>query len=71
MKTLDRSEIQVLLRKYMDSGLSFYKAVNKVNNFHDYLKDMRDKLSAAGKKDKDIEMKFKEEFYNLCQKLET
>ncbi len=70
MKTLDRSERQVLLRKYVQSGLEYTKALKKVNNFHNYLKDMQKKLSAAGRKNKDIEMKFKEEFWNLCQKLE-
>ena len=71
MKTLDRNERRVLLRKYMDNGLEFREAIERVNKFHNYLKDMQKKLSAMGKKDKDIEMKFKQEFYNLCQKLET
>ena len=69
-KTLDRNERQVLLRKYIGSGLNFEEALTKVNNFHNYLKDQQKRLSAAGRKDKDIEVKFREEFYALCQKLE-
>jgi len=70
MKTLDRSERQVLLRKYVQSGLEYKEALKKLNEFHNYLKDMQKKLSVAGKEKKDIEMKFKQEFWDLCQKLE-
>ena len=70
MKTLDHNERQLLLRKYMGSGLTFDKSIDKVNKFHDYLKNMQKELSAAGRKDKDIGAKFKEEFYTLCMKLE-
>jgi len=70
MKTLDKSERQVLLRKYVQSGFEYEEAIKKVNKFHNYLKDMQKKLSAAGKENKDIEMRFKEEFWNLCQSLE-
>ena len=70
MKTLDRSERQVLLRKYVQSGLEYNKALEKLNKFHNYLKDMQKKLSAAGKSNQDMESRFKQEFWDLCQKLE-
>lgn len=70
MKTLDKNERRVLLRKYIGGGLTFDEALDKVNKFHDYLKNMQKKLSAAGRKDIDIEMQFKNEFYDLCQRLE-
>ncbi len=70
MKTLDKTERQVLLRKYMQQGLTFDKAVIKLNLFHDHLKDLRDKLRLEGKGEKDIEAKFRKEFEELCQKLE-
>ena len=70
MKTLDRSERQVLLRKYVQSGLEYDKALDKLNEFHNYLKDMQKKLSATGKSNKDMGARFKDEFWTLCQKLE-
>jgi len=70
MKTLDHNERQLLLRKYMGSGLTFDKSIAKVNKFHDYLKNMQKELSTAGRKNKDIEMEFKNKFFDLCMKLE-
>ena len=70
MKTLDKNERQVLLRKYIQSGLEYDKALDKLNNFHNYLKDMQKKLSAAGKSNEYIGARFKQEFWDLCQKLE-
>jgi len=70
MKTLDKSERKVLLKKYIKSGLEYEEALKKLNKFHDYLKDMRKKLSAVGKSDQDMEARFKQEFWDLCQKLE-
>ena len=70
MKTLDHTERQVLLKKYMQSGLNFHEAVDKLNLFHDKLKELRDKLRSKGNTEERINDKFKEEFYSLCQSLE-
>jgi len=70
MKTLDKTERQVLLHKHMASGLDFYESRDKVDNFHDYLINLRDKLKATGKTDIDIETKFKQEFEKMVQKLQ-
>lgn len=70
MKTLDRDERQVLFRKYIISGLDSSEAKEKLNKFHNYLKDMQKRLSKAGKDNEEIQDKFKEEFYKLCQSLE-
>lgn len=70
MKTLDKTERQVLLRKYMSNGDTFQEALAKVNLLHDRLKIMRDELRSQGKSDKDIENKFREEFEKLCCSLE-
>lgn len=70
MKTLDGIERQVLLKKYMSNGLNFYEARDKLNEFHDYLKELRDRLKFAGKSEVDIETKFREEFEKMVQKLE-
>lgn len=71
MKTLDKCERQILLRKYMQSGLDFDDAIKKVNKFHDYLKDMRNKLRKKMVSDLDIETKFRQEFEKLVQSLEN
>jgi hypothetical protein len=70
MRTLTKEERQYLLKKYMNSGLDFDDSVNKVNKFHDYLKDMRDRLREKKISDEDIETKFREEFEKLVMKLE-
>ena len=70
MKTLDGTERRVLLKKYMQSGLNFYEARDKLDKFHDYLRDLRDELLLAGKNKTDVENKFKMEFEKLCQNLE-
>ena len=54
----------------MQSGLNFYEARDKLNNFHDYLRDLQYKLKSAGKSESDVETKFKEAFNELCMKLE-
>ena len=71
MKTLDSIERQVLVNKYCKSGLTFEESVIKVNKFHDYLKDMRDKLRLKKVSDIDIEIKFRKEFETLCCSLEN
>jgi hypothetical protein len=71
MKTLDKCERQILLRKYMQSGLDFDDAIKKVNKFHDYLKDMRNKLRKKMVSDLDIETKFRQEFEKLVCSLEN
>ncbi len=71
MKTLDKVERQVLIRKYMANSLTFEKAVERVNIFHNKLKKMRDKLKLKGKTEEDMNTKFKKEFYELCQRLEN
>jgi hypothetical protein len=71
MKTLDSTERQVLVNKYCKSGLTFEESVIKVNKFHDYLKNLRDRLRERKVSDNEITTRFKEEFYKICSKLET
>lgn len=71
MITLSKIERQVLLKKHMNSGLTFEEALVKVNKFHDYLKDLRDKLRIKKVSDQDIEMRFKQEFEKLVCSLES
>jgi len=71
MKTLDKCERQYLCKKYCQSGLDFNDAIAKVNKFHDYLKDLRDKLRIKKVPDNEIQDKFKKEFEELCQSLEN
>ena len=73
MKTLDKTERQILLRKYMqnpEEPLNFEEAIKKVNKFHDYLKDLRNRLRKKKVSDIDIEIKFRKEFEKLVMKLE-
>ncbi len=70
MITLTKIERQVLLNKYMKSGLNFHEALAKLDLFHDKLKELRNKLRSKGNTEESIENKFKEEFYSLCQRLE-
>jgi hypothetical protein len=71
MRTLTKEERQYLLGKYMKSGLDFDIALIKVNKFHDYLKDLRDRLRIKKVSDIDIEIKFKQEFEKLVMSLEN
>jgi len=71
MKTLDKCERQYLCNKYCKSGLNFEEAVIKVNKFHDYLKDLRDRLRIKKIPDNEIQDKFKQEFEKLVQSLEN
>ena len=74
MKTLDSTERQILLRKYMqnpEEPLSFEEAIKKVNKFHDYLKDMRDRLRIKKVPDNEIQDKFRKEFEELVCSLEN
>ena len=71
MKTLDKCERQYLCKKYCQSGLDFNDAIAKVNKFHDYLKDLRDKLRIKKVSDIDIEIKFRKEFEKLVMSLEN
>jgi len=71
MKTLDKIERQVLLKQYMQSGLNFYEAKDKLDKFHDYLRAMQDRLRATGKSDLDINKNFREEFFKISKKLEV
>ena len=69
MKTLDKIERQIILAKYMKSGLDFKDALIKLNKFHDYLKNLNRQLKAKGKSNKDINEIFKQKFYTLCESL--
>ena len=71
MKTLDKTERQVLVRKHMSNGLNFDEAVYKVNKFHDFLKNLRYKLRHKEKlNDNQIQERFRQEFEKICYKLE-
>lgn len=69
MKTLDKTERQVLLKKYMKSGLVFEEALIGVNRFHDSLKALNSKLRSKGKSKQDIEIRFQQEFEKICQEI--
>ena len=69
MKTLDTTERQVLLKKYIANGLNFYEARDKLDKFHNHLKSLNHKLRKQGKSEKQIDIIFKQEFEKLCRKL--
>ena len=71
MRTLSKIERQILLKKYIKSGLDFKDALIKLNKFHDYLKDLNKQLKLKGKSNEDIDEIFKQKFYTLCSKLDT
>jgi len=71
MRTLSKIERQILLKKYMKSGLDFHDALKKLNKFHDYLKNLNRQLKAKGKSNEDINEIFKQKFYTLCESLDN
>jgi len=70
MKTISSIERQVLVNKYMKSGLDFDDAVAKVNLFQDKLRKIAADFKNKNKPDIDIEIKFRKEFEELVQSLE-
>lgn len=70
-RLLKKEERILLYRKYISSGLDPDSANLQVEMFIAHLINLKDKLKEQKKTDVEINTKFKEEFFNLCQKLET
>ena len=60
-----------LWNKYIKSGLSPLQAEERLDKFIIYLNNLAFTLKLENKSKEDINKKFKEEFWQLCQKLET
>lgn len=65
---LTRFEKQILFKKYIKNGLDHEEANKKVKTIVKYLQDYRDKLKYKKMSDKDINMKFREEFAKLLER---
>jgi len=68
---ISTSEWKVLFRQLVNSGKDKWEAGEIIDSHKLQFKQLKLKLEKKYKKPKDIETKFKEEFYKLCQKLES
>lgn len=64
-------ERQVLYKKYRKIGYDHDEARDKVDNFENKLKKLKEKMKSQKKSEKDIDKKFKEEFEKLCMRMEA
>ena len=70
MTYLTKIEKQVLWRKYLNQGLNAEQSHEKVENIVEYLKNLVTTLKSTNKTPKEIDIKFKEEFYKICERLD-
>ena len=70
MTYLTKIEKQVLWSKYFNQGLNAEQSYEKVENIVEYLKNLVTTLKSSNKTPKEIDTKFKEEFYKICERLD-
>lgn len=63
-----KEERQFLFGKYIKKGLTYDQADKKVNETDKYLKRKVEKWKKKNLSDKDIDLKFKEEFSKICER---
>ena len=69
--SLSKIEKEVLYRKYRYAGLTSFEASEKLKDFELYLHKLVCTLIKQNKTEKHIQDRFKNEFNELCQKLEV
>lgn len=67
---LTKIERQVLWRKYFNQGLTAEDSFRKVESVVKHLKNLVTTLETRNKTSKEIEQRFKEEFYKICERLD-
>ena len=67
---LTKIERQVLWRKYINSGLNQEESNQKVEGVRKYLKNLVVALKSKDTTPEEIDKKFKEEFYKICERLD-
>jgi len=70
MLKIRNSEWRVLFSQLVNSGMDKWGAKDIIEKHKLIMEEYCDKLKASKKPKEDIEVKFKEKFYQLCQGLE-
>lgn len=70
MNRITNSEWNVLFTQLVNSGKDKWEAGEIIKSHKKQFKEILEKLEKKYKKPKDVETKFKQEFYKLCQKLD-
>ena len=68
---LRKEEKALLWKKYRRMGLSEEESSLRLKKFVNHLNSLVEDLKSRKKSKEYIEIKFKEEFFNLCQSLES
>ena len=68
---LTKIEKEILYRKYRSAGCSSWEAQEKIKTFCEYLHNLVVKLMTKNKSKGEIEKRFRQEFEEMCQKLEV
>lgn len=71
MIKIRNSEWKVLFRNLVNSGKSKWEASDIIDKHKKIMNDYYEKLESSGKSEEDKEIKFKEKFWELCQKNEV
>ena len=68
--SLTSVEKQVLYKKHIAGGLTSFQANARIRGVKKHLKEVVDKMRMNNKKPEEIQLRFREEFELVCQKLE-
>ena len=68
---LNKLEREVLYKKYIQSGMDPIQANKRLEMVKNHLQETVDNARAMLKSDKEIEIKFRQEFYKVCQEAEA
>ena len=71
MIRIRNSEWKVLFRQLVNSGKSKWEAGDIIDKHKKIMKDYYEELDSSGKTEADKEIKFKERFWELCQRAEV
>jgi len=69
--SLQRVEKQILKTKYIHAGFSYVQAEIKIQTFSTFLTELVQKLKAADKDEKYIQIKLSNAFEDICRKIEA
>ncbi len=67
---LTKVERQVLWRKYLSQGLTSEESQEKVDVIVEHLNNLVTTLKTKNKTPQEIDNKFKQEFYKICERLD-
>jgi len=69
--SITKQEKRILWKKAIMLGLDEEKAEVRINRLVEHLKQFKNKLKEKEMSDKEVNQKFKEEFWKLCQEMEV